>query len=205
MIIELWVNSKSNAMKKLIYLVLIGLCVSCSDDNEKKESEAVTTEPLEIGEVSDFSTGSLTEPIERFFSFETGEEVPASEANTKNWDISFKRAEIRLNGGVSGPGAGAVVKLPQTFSQVTMAPDEGYVEDGDGPTSDIGTQDGLAMNDWFLFENSTVTPVAQTYVIRTAKGKYAKLEILSYYGSGGQSAFYSFRYGYQPGGSKVLE
>ena len=58
-----------------------------------------------------------------------------------------------------------------------------------------------------------ITPIAGvTLVIRTADGKYAKMQIISYYKDApqlidpnGQTRMYTFRYVYQPNGTKKFQ
>lgn len=139
--------------------------------------------------------------------------MPASEANTKNWDISFKRIEIQLNGGISGPGnTVAIVITDQSYDGIEIPPEDGYIKEGEGPNdvSGLDLTNKLALTNWFDYSNEqhSVLPKDQVYVIRTSSNnKYAKLQILSYYfeSSPPISASYSFKYTLQPGGSKVLK
>ncbi|WP_447636484.1 HmuY family protein [Flavobacterium microcysteis] len=196
-------------------VIFIGLFLftlnSCSSDSE---NIPITTEAVITKNITNlFAGGPITEETPTtYFNLETGMEVPANEANTKKWDISFKRAEIRLNGGVSGPGnAAAIVINNESYDVIEMAPDGNYIKDGSGPNdnSGIGTANGLAFTNWFTYSSDTHTilPEDQVYIIRTANNKYAKLKILSYYSNStpAVSATYSFKYTLQPGGSKVLK
>lgn len=183
---------------------------SCSSDSE---DTPITTETVITKNITDlFAGGPLSEEAPTtYFNLETGLEVPASQANTKNWDISFKRTEIRLNGGISGPGnAATLVVNNQSYDEIEMAPEGNYLKDGNGPDdgTGLGMPDGLAFNNWFTYSSEThaVEPENQVYIIRTAKNKFAKLQISSYYSNSSPaiSASYTFKYTLQPGGSKVL-
>jgi len=203
-------------MKKyiLIGISLLTLNSCSSDSDENNENIPITTETVINKNITNlFAGGPIGEDSPTiYFNLETGLEVPASEANTKNWDISFKRIEIRLNGGISGPGnAAAVVITDQSYDGIETAPEDGYIKDGEGPNdvSGLDLPNKLAFTNWFDYSNEqhSVLPKDQVYVIRTANNKYAKLEILSYYSESSPpiSASYSFKYTLQPGGSKVLE
>ena len=197
-----------------LLLAVAVAATACKKDDEKTPTPPtppapVTTEPVESHTVEGLGTGSVSDPQTVYFSFATNSIVPASEANTTNWDISFRRPVIRLNGGISGPGnAALVIRTDSSFDDILMADESGYKEDGEGPQDEIGaTTDNLVFNNWFDFDSGTssVTPKPQVYIIRTAQNKYLKMEILDYYDPVFSTAgVYKFRYTYQPGGSKVL-
>lgn len=181
------------------------MLLACSDDDNDKNS--VTTEQVVTATISMPDTGSAQDPHEVFFSFEDGTVVDAEDATGTNWDISFERPVIRLNGGTSGPGNAAATYVDdEDYNTVTEAPESGYVKDGDGPSDDsgLGLEDGNALTDWFNYDG-TVIPKDRIYIIRTATGKYAKIQLLDYYNDAGTGGYYKFKYTYQPGGSRVLE
>jgi len=201
-------------MKKYILLgIFLWSLNSCSSDGDG-EDIPTTTETVITKNILNLFAGGPTggDSPTVYFNLETGLEVPPSEAGTKNWDISFKRTDIRLNGGVSGPGnAGAFIIDDQDYEAIETAPDGNYIKDGDGPddSSGIGVANGLAFTNWFTYsaETHTVVPNNQVYIIRTANNKYAKLQILSYYSESSPpiSASYTFKYALQPGGSKIFK
>ncbi|RZK26041.1 MAG: hypothetical protein EOO43_03940 [Flavobacterium sp.] len=202
-------------MKKYILIgtSLLTLCSCSSDSDGNGENIPITTETVITKNISNLFAGG---PIGGdtptvYFNLETGLEVSASEADTKNWDISFKRATIRLNGGISGPGNAGALVITDPYDGILMAPEDGYIEDGEGPNdvSGLDVTNHLAFTNWYNYSNELhlLIPIDQVYIIRTANDKYAKLQILSYYSESSPpiSASYSFKYTLQPGGSKVLE
>jgi hypothetical protein len=70
-------------------------------------------------------------------------------------------------------------------------------------------------NGWYNYDGATntISPIAgRVVMIKTADGKYAKMEIISYYKdapvaptSATADRYYTFRYIYQPDGSKRLQ
>jgi hypothetical protein len=195
----------------LLAIVIVAATAACKKDDKETTpttpATPVTTEPVESHNVESLSTGTFSNPVTVYFNFATNSVVPASDSNTTNWDISFRRSVIRLNGGVSGPGnAALVIRADTGFNELLMADESGYKVDGEGTEDPLGaTSDLLVFNNWFDYENSTLTPKNQVYVIRTANNKYLKMEIQDYYYPGtSNGGFYTFRYTYQPGGSKVL-
>jgi hypothetical protein len=121
------------------------------------------------------------------------------------WDLAFRRAVIRVNGGDSGAGQGAVAILPgKTLAEVTAVPASGFAQDDflddkckikTNPINDIWTAIGGATGMWYAYDMSgmKLTPNAEVYVFRTAKGKHLKLVVEGYY-KGTAGANYTLRW-----------
>ena len=192
----------------LLAAAILSTASACKKETITIPPIPVTTEPVESHTVEGLGTGSVSDPQTVYFSFSTNSIIPASQANTINWDIAFRRSVIRLNGGISGPGNAGLIIRTGDFDDILTADESGYKVDGEGPEDETGaTLERLVFNNWYEYDasTSTITPKPQVYVIRTANNKYLKMEILDYYdpitSNGG---VYKFRYTYQPGGSKVL-
>ncbi|WP_291200260.1 HmuY family protein [Dyadobacter sp.] len=134
-----------------------------------------------------------------YFSLVTGKEVPAADAKTKNWDIAFSKTTIATNSGTSGPGEGGAIVLEKPFDQVSEAPKDGYKTDGDAGYAIPGGSG----NSWYKYDMSVhaILPIpGRTLLIKTATGKVAKVEIISYYKGAPEdvpteeSSYYTFRY-----------
>ncbi|WP_342088367.1 HmuY family protein [Dyadobacter sp. OTU695] len=134
-----------------------------------------------------------------YFSLATGKEVPAADAKTKNWDIAFSKTTIATNSGTSGPGEGGAIVLEKPFDQVSEAPKEGYKTDGDAGFAIPGGSG----NSWYKYDMSVhaILPIpGRTLLVKTADGKIAKVEIISYYKGAPEdvpteeSSYYTFRY-----------
>ncbi len=157
-------------------------------------------------------TGSQGEPAGgpfTKFSFETGA-VTDSETD---WDIAFRGLQIAVNGGtVTGSadepirnGDAAASIETGTFADITSAEGLSYAQDADGSYAIPSGSD----NGWYNYNPATftVTPIpGRVLVIRTNDGKYAKLEILSYYRDApaqpdpfmDESRVFTFNYVYNP-------
>ncbi|WP_127139523.1 IPT/TIG domain-containing protein [Flagellimonas marinaquae] len=143
------------------------------------------------------------------FSFETGE-VTDSETD---WDIAFRGTTIAVNGGtVTGTNdeparngnAGAAI-ASGLFTDVATADGLTFEVDADGAFAiPTGSQEG-----WYNYNPATftVTPIpGRVLVFRTHDGKYAKVEILSYYRDApaepdaftDESRVFTFNYVYNP-------
>lgn len=150
-----------------------------------------------------------------FFSIENNSLVPSSDSATTRWDIAFKGTTILTNAGTSGPGAGGAFVQIGTFDAYTTIPADSTFRTDATPVYAIRTGSGKG---WYNYDgaNNLVTPLpGRVLVIRTASGKYAKLEIMNYYKKGitpsasasddeklHEQRYYGFRYTFQPNGSK---
>lgn len=207
--------------------VLIGLGLLCimfgcnSADEETLEhllaeqetTETVTTEaqdslaePVEVLEAVTFTIDATSKKEWTYFSFAAGDVVDVEDAATSEaWDIGFQRTQVKLNGGVSGPGEGSVVMLTETtFAAVTAAPADGYVAD---------TADTLAIvpqseKGWYLYTGAPthwILPLEdRVFVVKAADGTFAKLRFVGYYKDNENkqdSGFVTFEYVHQPDGS----
>lgn len=160
-----------------------------------------------------------------FFSFSTGKVV--DNPSGSNWDLAFRATTILVNGGTSGSGKGGAQVLTGIFGDIATAPTDGYRQDNDSgglspapaPNTNLAIPTGSG-NAWYvatgggLGSPSVITATAgKVLLIRTADGKYAKMEILSYY-KGAPAAvnpltdaarYYTFQYVYQADGSTRLK
>lgn len=197
---------------------IVALSVSCSDDEPTLVPVVATTiSNLEADPATGFNpnTGQPIGTTSKFklFSFESGETVANTDSATTNWDIGFRSTTIIVNGGSSGPGNAQAQVLTAIFDEVSEAPEAGYSTDN-GIINAIPTGSG---NGWYNASQgpppTIITPIAgRVIVVKTATGRYAKIEILSYYKdapanpTGNEPArYYTFRYVYQPNASRKFE
>ncbi len=143
------------------------------------------------------------------FSFASGD-VTDSETD---WDIAFRGTTIAVNGGtVTGSAdepsrngnAGAAIESG-TLEDITDATGLTFAQDATGAYAIPGGSD----NGWYNYNPATFTiaPIpGRILVFRTHDGKYAKVEILSYYRDApaepdafmDESRVYTFKYVYNP-------
>lgn len=134
-----------------------------------------------------------------YFNLAAGKEVPAADSRTKSWDIAFSKTTIATNSGSSGPGDGGAQVVEKPFDLVTEAPKDGFKTDGDAGFAIPGGSG----NSWYKYDMSVhaILPIpGRTILVRTANGKIAKLEVISYYKGAPEevpteeSSYYTFRY-----------
>jgi len=151
-----------------------------------------------------------------FFSIESNSSIASVDSNSRKWDIGLRGTTIITNAGTSGPGSGGAFVYTGTFDELkTISADSTFRTDN-APTSyaiPLGSNKG-----WYVldFVTNLLSPIpGRVLVIRTANGKYAKVEILNYYKGGttppanatdaeksSKQRFYTFRFTYQSNGSK---
>lgn len=158
-----------------------------------------------------FGSGRFT-----FFSLERKALVPNTDSATNRWDIGFRGTSIIINGGTSGPGNGGAFVFNGIFDDVKAVPADSVFRTDAAPAAyaiPFGSNRG-----WYNYNGLTqlVTPLpGKVLMIRTATGKYAKLEITNYYRGGvtpsatasddiklKDQRFFTFRFIYQGNGTK---
>lgn len=107
------------------------------------------------------------------------------------WDIAFRRNKV-----ITAPGAAARDLGQVAFAAVVEAPVSGYVAGGAERADGIGR--------WYEYSmlSHLLTSKRHVYAVRTTDGRFAKLEILSYYCREAGAACYTFRYVFQGDGSR---
>jgi hypothetical protein len=200
---------------KTLALVLFSstalLVTSCSKDNDNApEPEKPVT--LTVNTVADLDgTGR-----DVYYSLSKNAEVTGTDITSNKWDIKFTATSIFVNGGTSGTGTTQAQVVNNTFADLATAPADGYKTDATGSNAITG---------WYTYTAETapqhaILPVpGKIIVIKTTDGKYAKLEMKSYYKGNPDtttptfadlatrpaSRFYTFRFAYQADGSTTLK
>lgn len=107
----------------------------------------------------------------------------ADPATSSDWDLALRRTVVRTNSGTSGPGLGGalgagVVALESVTSTDTIGFAVDAIAEGGAPGS---TPESVSpvLGGWFDYDplTHTVTPRADVWIVRTARGEYARLRI----------------------------
>mgnify|MGYP000067626774 FL=1 len=215
-------------MKKMMSKIAMGLglsiaLVACTKDEETivVPVSAITVKDLAADTVTGLgldgrpqSAGTTT-----YYSLVDNKIIASSDAASTKWDIAFSSTKITVNCGTSGPGIGGAFVFKGLFDDLKTIPvDSTFATDNSNAASfAIPLGSGRA---WYTYDGLTtlVSPIAgRVLVIRTATGKFAKIEIISYYKGGVtlpasasvndklfKQRYYTFRYAYQPNGSKTF-
>lgn len=110
------------------------------------------------------------------------------------WHLGAARFNLKLNGGISGPGEVEAAWVPLArFDDPIAAPVDGWRSDapGDGDAS----APSYALGDWYDYDVTThlLTPKLGVYVIRSPEQAWV-FEVLSYYDDAGNSGFLTVRW-----------
>lgn len=125
-----------------------------------------------------------------YFSFSSGPVLALTDeeaALSTAWDIAFKRSELRLNSGSSGPGQ---VKGYDLHARQDVVPEDAFEAVGraDAPTNDQFVQDepAYAVDQWWSYDaqTHTVSASGKAYQIQSATGKAGKFVVDTIEGAG---------------------
>ena len=153
-----------------------------------------------------------------FYSLEKNSIIANTDSATTNWDLAFNGTKILTNSGNSGPGQGGAFVQVGLFDELKTISADSVFKTDNAPASyavTFGSGKG-----WYTYDpiKNLITPLAgRVLVIRTASGKYAKVEIIAYYKGGvtldatapdaeklSKQRYYTFRYIFQPNGTKTF-
>lgn len=216
-------NSAKSIFSFLLLAVVTTTFMTCKEDDPTPDPIVSTTvSNLTADPSTGFnpttgvpigSTGKFT-----FFSFKTGAVVDHADSATNKWDLGFRGTTIIVNSPTSGPGTSVVQILSGIFDELNDAPADGYKSDDKNATVKYAIPTGSG-NGWYTAAGGApgtptiVKPIAgKIIVLKTADGRYAKVEILSYYKDAPSSPtgsepsrYYTFRYVYQPNDTKSFK
>jgi len=206
----------------IVLLLLAGSIVLVSCEKEKTETpvvlQAQTVNDLAADPIIGISPQGQPYGSGKFtlYSLENNQVISNSDSATNKWDLGFRGTTIITNGGTGGPANGGAFIYTGIFNDLSQVPADSTFRTDNAPTSyaiTIGSDKG-----WYHYDGATqlVTPIpGRVLVIRTASGKYAKVEIQNYYKGGitpdasatdddklTKQRYYTFRYIFQPDGTK---
>jgi hypothetical protein len=199
-------------------IIMTGVACEKDNNNDNAPLTTINVSNLAADTVTGFSptgrplgTGKFT-----YFSLRENKIIEGADTLTNKWDIAFREFFIKLNGGTSARGGGnaAAFIATSTFEEYKSIPagTTSWLQDN-APNFAINPAPG----GWYTYNPATFialpTP-GKIFILRTADGRYAKMEITSFYRNGitpdaaaspVQKAlnqfFYQFRYVIQLNGS----
>jgi hypothetical protein len=210
-----------NPRRSILSLVLVAvfsiIFTSCLEADEPIPVVATTFSNLAADPGTGFNptTGQPTGLTKKFtfFSFKTGEIVVNADSATNKWDLGFNGTTIIVNSATSGPGTSQTQIVNGIFDELVKAPVDGYKSDNDpapiagAPNANLAIPTGSGQG-WYTYDGAAQVnrPTAgKVIVVKTSEGRYAKMEIISYYKdapanptSANIARYYTFRYVYQP-------
>jgi hypothetical protein len=213
---------KKTVQSIALLVIILTSIIACtkSDSPTVLPITAITVRDIPADTVVGLSAqgAPITKGVYTFYSLEKNAIVPNTDSASTKWDIAFMATRIIINGGTSGAGQGGAFVYTGLFDYLKTIPTDSVFKTDNAPTSyaiTAGSGKG-----WYTYDglNNLITPLAgRVLVIRTASGKYVKMEITSYYKGGAtlpasasdmekltKQRYYSFRFAYQPNGTKTF-
>lgn len=198
-------------LKLFTLLTLVIISASCSKDNDTDpifQIETDTVLNLHAPQNGGIDQMGNPQPISGEFTkfdFSTGTTTTSS----TEWDMAFRGTSIIINGGVSF----GTTDEPERTGNAAAYLATGTMASVNDVNPDLLEQDsvnGYVLSDWYTYAGPPthlITPTAgKVLVIRTRDGKYAKVEILSYYKDAPENPdafvdeerYYTFNFVFQP-------
>jgi hypothetical protein len=136
-----------------------------------------------------------------YFDFSRGSVVESP--SRLGWDLAFQRFNILANGGPDFAGQGGILDLGAgSLDSLTVVPTSGYAANTAGREVS-----NAATADWYEYSwtSHVLSPKPKLFAVRTADGRYAVFEILSYYCPTAQAGCTTIRYRYQGAGGTAFD
>ena len=189
------------------------MCIRDSHNCDDDDPVLLDTVSLTVEDLHAPQEGGQGQPISGLFAkfdFESGLQTESD----SEWDVAFRGTTIIVNGGTSlgsadepeRTGDAGVYIFDGTMAEMTAVETSLIIQDSaDGYAITSGSGNG-----WYTYAGAPTYLISPTpgkiLVFRTRDGKYAKMEILSYYLGAPEnpdafsdpSRYYTFNYVYQP-------
>ena len=195
---------------KLFILSLVLITFYNCDDDDPVLLDTVSTTVQDLHAPQEGGQGQPISGLFAKFDFESGLQTESD----SEWDVAFRGTSIIVNGGTSlgsadepeRTGDAGVYIFDGTMAEMTAVETSLIIQDSaDGYAITSGSGNG-----WYTYAGAPTYLISPTpgkiLVFRTRDGKYAKMEILSYYLGAPEnpdafsdpSRYYTFNYVYQP-------
>ncbi|SHL70462.1 HmuY protein [Chitinophaga jiangningensis] len=162
-----------NKLTGISAVALALFLTSCSKSDDNSKTQPVVE--LKTTTVTNLAADTANKGSYTLYSLADNKVIANADSASSKWDIGFKATSIIINGGVSGPGKAVGQVVNGVFNNLTEAPATGYVTD---------STSNLTFKSWYSYNATThiISAVpGKVLIIKTPGGKYAKVEILSYY------------------------
>ena len=136
-----------------------------------------------------------------YFDFSRGGVVEIHDKTSLEWDLAFRRSKVISNGGATNKfGKAGLINLGSpNFDRVVDVPTNNYTPDMSTKTE---TENPILLK-WYSYNYLThkLSAKANTYAMKTADSKYAKVKFLDFYCANKETGCIKMQYVYQDNGS----
>lgn len=220
----------------LAFIVLLAMACKKDDNNVTKLNyeDGVSTVIYDLAgdteaSVADGVEGKEKRPFRSFY-FKLSTKLQSWDSShtfkqSNNWDLAFTDIYNALvyvnNGSAEGPGKGGsgkgmIIAVDSPYSKVTTAPEEAAFEKANLRFAGWDGYPQPYNTGWYFYSLNThlAIPIKnRTFIIRTADGKYGKLELINVYQGNPPAVtdlfwpapYFTFRYFIQEDGSHNLK
>jgi hypothetical protein len=169
------------------------------ESDKKAEPEPASPSNLMTTHVTTVNASSEKDFV--YFDFSSGKAVKILDSSSLEWDLAFRRGKVISNGGASSRlGQAGLINLGDVeFDTVTSVPRDDYVQDAAAKTE----TENPVMTKWYNYNYLThkLTAKKNIYAVKTANGKFAKFQFLSFYCDNKEAGCIKLRYVYQDNGT----
>lgn len=109
-----------------------------------------------------------------------------SAEDTTGWDVALRRYQVVPSRAIADVG-------PISFDRLAGRPASGYI-----PSAFGADTTNAAIRRWYSYSmlSHLLVPNGHVYVVKTSEGRFAKLELISYYCPGLKAGCLTLRYGF---------
>jgi hypothetical protein len=166
-----------------------------------KKAELAPASPSNLMTTHITTVNASSEKDFVYFDFSSGKAVKILDSSSLEWDLAFRRGKVISNGGASSRlGQAGLINLGDVeFDTVVNVPRHDYVEDAAAKTE----TENPVMIKWYNYNYLThkLTAKKNIYAIKTANGKFAKFQFLSFYCANKEAGCIKIQYVYQDNGT----
>ena len=167
----------------------------------EEESKKVPNLLSHLLETRVITVNASSEKDFAYFDFSSQDTVRILDTSSLEWDLAFRRGKVISNGGASSRmgKAGLIDMGTVEFDTIAEVPEDQYIKDVATKTE---TENPVLLK-WYNYNylSHKLTAKKNVYAVRTADGKYAKFQFLSFYCDNKEAGCVKIRYVYQDNGS----
>lgn len=192
-----------------VVLIAAGGIYLLERNREAVEWTGLSYPPRSVGGIADakITVDARSKEKWQYVRFSAGGVVSVAGSVLPDWDVAFRRFQVVTNSGATNPAGRAGVRdmgaVP--FDAIAEAPMDGYLKDE--MAGDRVETENPAVKRWYEYDyySHRMKPKPNVYAVRASDGRFAKFQILSYYGPGKEAGLLTIRFSVTPVGSERFQ